>query len=216
VREIGEKPRKHGVFRWEGGTQARAAVTSGRIRCIRCTTHAANAIHAIHATNLNGALLPELQAWLDQKASTFGRRPSQKSRATDLDNEIAELHGAGFTVKRGINNIRLGITAVRARLEDGRLRVVEGRCPNLLTEAGMYRWGESESGRAEVPVDQDNHALAALRYLVAAIDRNRLTTRRKIAPPPSKTPEERSAEERARREREMAESDDPRIWWGLG
>jgi len=48
---------------------------------------------------------------------------------------------------------------------------------------------------------------------LAAIDRNSLTTRRKIAPPPGKTPEERAAAERARREREMAESDDPRIWW---
>jgi hypothetical protein len=57
--------------------------------------------------------------------------------------EIAELRVAGFKVRKGINDLRMGIAAVSARVEDGRLRIVEGRCPNLLTEAGMYRWGES-------------------------------------------------------------------------
>ncbi|MBI1832985.1 MAG: hypothetical protein HYR84_16215, partial [Planctomycetes bacterium] len=71
----------------------------------------------------------------------------------------------------------LGIAAVRARLEDGRLRVLIGRCPNLLTETGMYRWGEAEDRRAEVPVDKDNHALAALRYLIATLDRHSFSKR---------------------------------------
>ena len=106
-----------------------------------------------------------------------------------------------------------------ARLEDGRLRVLEGRCPNLLTEAGIYRWGESEDRRAEVPVDENNHALAALRYLIATIDRRRLGRRQGKAEPavdPSKTPEERAAEKQARRYSEMMESDDEKIWWPLG
>ena len=49
-------------------------------------------------------------------------------------------------------------------MEDDRLRVLEGRCPNLLTEASMYRWGEAEDRRAEVPVDKDNHGADSLRY----------------------------------------------------
>ena len=53
-------------------------------------------------------------------------------------------------MKHGVNNIRLGISAVRARLESGRLRVVAEACPNLITEAGMYRWGSTEDRRAEV------------------------------------------------------------------
>ncbi|MSQ96860.1 MAG: hypothetical protein EXR98_20220 [Gemmataceae bacterium] len=36
---------------------------------------------------------------------------------------------AGFTVRRGVNDLRAGIAAVSARLEDGRVRVLEGRCP---------------------------------------------------------------------------------------
>ena len=84
----------------------------------------------------------------------------------------------------------------------------------------MYCWGEAEDRRAEVPVDKDNHALAALRYLIAALDRHRFTKRgRKLTPPvegPVKTQEERAEAERARRYAEMAESDDSRIWWGMG
>jgi len=134
-------------------------------------------------------------------------------------NEIAELRVAGFKVRRGINDLRLGIAAVSARVEHGRLRILQGRCPNLITEAGMYRWGESEDRRAEVPVDEHNHALAALRYMVAAFDKHKLG-RRQGAPPqveePTKTPEELAADAEARRYGAMLESDDPRIWWAVG
>ena len=84
----------------------------------------------------------------------------------------------------------------------------------------MYRWGEAEERRAEVPVDENNHALAALRYLIATLDRNSLTKRLSKAVPvaegPIKTPAELAVEERARRYWEMAESDDERIWWPMG
>ena len=54
-------------------------------------------------------------------------------------------------------------------------RVLEGRCPNLLAEAGLYRWASrGESGAdAESPLDEHNHALAALRYLVSRLDAHR-------------------------------------------
>jgi hypothetical protein len=57
-----------------------------------------------------------------------------------------------------------------------RLRVLEGRCPNLLAEAGLYRWASrGETGAdAESPLDEHNHALAALRYLVSRLDAHRL------------------------------------------
>ena len=88
--------------------------------------------------------------------------------------------------------------------------MLEGRCPNLLTEAGMYRWGEADDRRAEVPVDKDNHALAALRYLIATLDRHRFSNRASKSAPPAQGPvkslEELAAEEPARRYAEMAES----------
>ncbi|MGL4553966.1 MAG: terminase large subunit domain-containing protein [Gemmataceae bacterium] len=89
--------------------------------------------------------------------------------------EIRELRRAGHLVHKADNRIEAGIAAVRARLETGRLRVITRRCPNLLAEAALYRYpgpGEGRGERTESPVDADNHALAALRYLVARLDRH--------------------------------------------
>jgi len=86
---------------------------------------------------------------------------------------IASLRSAGFTVKKALNAIRPGISAVQARLETGRLKVIRRACPNLLSEAQLYRWGDNN--HKEEPVDDDNHALGALRYLIATLDRAFIT-----------------------------------------
>jgi hypothetical protein len=89
--------------------------------------------------------------------------------------EINELIGADFTVIAGRNARRLGIGAVSARLENGTLRVVHGACPNLLREAELYRYApEEEARRTEEPLRSDNHAMDALRYLIATIDQRKL------------------------------------------
>jgi hypothetical protein len=98
--------------------------------------------------------------------------------------EIEELRRAGLKVMRGGNAIEPGIAAVNARLRTDRLRVHRSVCPNLLAEAKLYRYpdaGEENRGSriasfhnsrssSEVPIDQNNHALAALRYLVSRLD----------------------------------------------
>lgn len=86
--------------------------------------------------------------------------------------EIAGLRAAGLAVRPGDNGLRPGIAAVCARLQTGRLKVVRAACPQLIREAGLYRYpSEAERLRGEEdPVDEHNHALAALRYLVAGID----------------------------------------------
>jgi hypothetical protein len=86
--------------------------------------------------------------------------------------EIEELRRAGLKVLRGGNAIQAGIAAVSARVRTGRLRVHRSACANLLAEAKLYRYPSSHSRQAEteVPLDQNNHALAALRYLVARLD----------------------------------------------
>src|SRR5262249_18762537 len=85
----------------------------------------------------------------------------------------------------GVNQIRLGIGAVTRRLENGGLKVLAGRCPNLLGEAEMYRYTDNpREGDAETPVDEHNHALAALRYLICTIDEHELA-RPKINTPPA-------------------------------
>jgi hypothetical protein len=95
-------------------------------------------------------------------------------------NERCELRCAGFTVLQGSNAIRAGIAAVSARMEDGTLKIVEGACSNLLWEAHLYRYGEEGGG--EVPIDEHNHALGALRYLISGLDGNGAVWRRRRPP----------------------------------
>jgi hypothetical protein len=103
--------------------------------------------------------------------------------------ERCELRCAGFHVLEGHNALRPGIAAVSARLENGTLRVVAGCCPNLLYEASLYRYSDAVGERqAEVPVDEHNHALAALRYLVSKLDERRMAGQRPGHPPEKKKP----------------------------
>jgi hypothetical protein len=100
--------------------------------------------------------------------------------------EISELRCAGFKVIEGDNALRPGIAAVTARIENGTLRVLEGRCPNLLYEAALYRYSDEPGERnAEVPVDEHNHALAALRYMISKLDARQMARNRHGPRPPS-------------------------------
>ncbi len=85
-------------------------------------------------------------------------------------NERSELRIADFQVRAGKNDIRSGISAVNARIQAQKLRIVEGTCPNLIAEAGLYHYPDDDDKDAEKPIDQDNHALSALRYLIASHD----------------------------------------------
>ncbi len=69
-------------------------------------------------------------------------------------------------MQKAHNDIRAGIAAVQARLQTGRLKVGTLACPNTIAESGLYRYPTEGQGRlaGEVPIDQDNHAIAAMRY----------------------------------------------------
>jgi hypothetical protein len=99
--------------------------------------------------------------------------------------EIAELRSAGLTILRGANDLRPGIAAVNARIADGRLRVHAGACPQLLREARLHRYPSEAERRlaGENPVDEHNHALAALRYLVSKLDARALARLRHVTGP---------------------------------
>ena len=90
--------------------------------------------------------------------------------------EIEELRLANLAVRAGDNPIRTGIAAVTARIRTGRLKVHAGRCPNLVDEARRYRYPTARERAllGENPVDEFNHALGALRYLIVALDAHRL------------------------------------------
>lgn len=86
--------------------------------------------------------------------------------------EIATLRRMGLVVRRGHNDIAAGLAALRSRIETGRLKVLGSACPNLLAEAKLYRYPTRQTGQpgSEIPVDDHNHALSALRYLVSRLD----------------------------------------------
>ncbi|MBY0232704.1 MAG: hypothetical protein K2W96_25775 [Gemmataceae bacterium] len=78
--------------------------------------------------------------------------------------------------------------AVAARIRTGRLRVLRSACPDLVAEAELYRYPAPQQRHllGENPIDADNHALAALRYLVSRLDAKfigRLRTQAGGAPP---------------------------------
>jgi hypothetical protein len=122
-------------------------------------------------------------------------------------NERSELRCAGFKVREGINDLRPGIAAVSARLENGTLRVVQGCCPNLLAEAELYRYSDDPGDRqTEVPVDEHNHALAALRYLVSRLDHRHMAQARRPTHREDGPPEEGTDASARRRAAQ-------RPWW---
>jgi hypothetical protein len=113
----------------------------------------------------------ERQAPLNQHAAKLPRSVYWYADPAGAS-EIAELRCGGFVVRRGDNALRAGLAAVTARIQTGRLKVLAERCPHLSAEARLYRY-PSHSDRGadrENPVDEHNHALAALRYLVSRLD----------------------------------------------
>lgn len=106
--------------------------------------------------------------------------------------EINEFRVAGHKVRKGLNDIRLGVAAVTARIRTSRLKVNNIRCPNLIAESKLYRYPSQQERQliGEKPVDEDNHALGALRYLISRLDGRFIAKLRKIAPTQSERIEE--------------------------
>jgi hypothetical protein len=103
--------------------------------------------------------------------------------------EISALRAADVKVTRGDNDIRSGIAAVTARIRTGRLTVLASACPNLIAEAKLYRYpsrADQARGAGETPIDEYNHALAALRYLVSRVDARFIARLRKLGPAASR------------------------------
>ena len=112
---------------------------------------------------------------------------------------INECRSAGWKVLRGENDIRLGIMAVTERIRSGRLKIARITCPNLIAESQLYRYPSADERAilGENPVDENNHALGALRYLVARLDRRKLARRSKLGPPSTEAGPETDDTQRA-------------------
>jgi PBSX family phage terminase large subunit len=122
-----------------------------------------------------------------------------------------------LAVAKGQNSILHGVQAVSTRLRTKRLLVFQN-CPNLIRESKLYRYPTPEERRllGENPIDEHNHALSALRYLVSGVDRVReIACAKRSLPEPDdaamdpKTAAEVAAEAeaktRAAHEKQMAE-----------
>jgi phage terminase large subunit len=76
---------------------------------------------------------------------------------------IAEISGHGHNVlpsRKGPDSVRAGIQFLQSRP-----MWVTGRSHNLIKELRNYKWQEDRNGRIlNVPVDNHNHAIDALRY----------------------------------------------------
>jgi hypothetical protein len=120
--------------------------------------------------------------------------------------ERAEMRRAGLVVNPGTNDIRAGIAAVNARVRTQRLRISRTNCLNLIAEAQLYRY-PTASERAvsgESPIDADNHALSALRYLVSKVDARYMAQLKRRMKGDGAPPEESEADQ-AEKARERLE-----------
>jgi hypothetical protein len=109
---------------------------------------------------------------------------------------------------------RSGISAVSARMETGRLKIV--RCPgtsNLIRELGLYCYPDDGG---EDPLKEDDHSADALRYLVVGHDRGH-----QVRPHVSQGPFDETSPiqsepetEAERREREFLDIENP-FWWEM-
>ena len=76
-----------------------------------------------------------------------------------------------FTKGQASSAILNGILAVNNRIASNRLKIVKSRCPAVIAEAETYIFPEkNEEIIGDKPLDRDNHALDALRYMISGLD----------------------------------------------
>ncbi len=87
---------------------------------------------------------------------------------------INELKKAGHRVTGAYNNILVGVDAVNARIYNRRL-FISSKCKALFAESQEYAYPEKDDEtHGEKPIGGFDHALDALRYLVAGVDKLRV------------------------------------------
>jgi PBSX family phage terminase large subunit len=100
---------------------------------------------------------------------------------------IAELKRRGVNIREVIKNkdsIRNGISAVRELFKSNRL-YISSSCANLIWELETYHYPDRKPGHNEYenPVDEDNHAVDAIRYALSMESVSRMTEPIKVYKP---------------------------------
>ena len=70
------------------------------------------------------------------------------------------LINKGYSVISANNDVDLGIRTVNHRLIEGKLKIVEANCPELLRECNQYKFNKLE----QKPVKENDHGPDAMRY----------------------------------------------------
>lgn len=133
--------------------------------------------------------------------------------------QVAELRSAGHDitpcVHLGQKPLESGIAMVARRMRTGRLKV-KGTLGYTIDEAGKYRYDDQAkrhryNNQDEKPLDEDNHLLAALRYLVVGLDRRKSVDDR-AATEPAELAEARARAMQLARSESWHTPDNPAFW----
>jgi PBSX family phage terminase large subunit len=81
---------------------------------------------------------------------------------------IEKFSNAGLDARKANNAINPGIAEVTRMVDSGLFKVDFNRCPSAVREFELYRYDEDDFGNVlkNRPIDADNHAMDAVRYLV--------------------------------------------------
>ena len=155
--------------------------------------------------------LPQHAPRLPKDGTRWYADPASPAHTAELNAGGHLVHPCVHLKVSGRDPIDDGINKVSERIRTGRIRVHRS-CQNLLRESGLYVFGPNGK-----PVDEDNHAMDALRYMVVGLDRGRAVQvpRR---PPPTEAEIEASkrakdAEYRAKRAKWL-DAENPHWWHG--
>lgn len=134
-------------------------------------------VSEVYKTNLRPSQIKEI---LLQKMSLFNVQAfyADPSRP-DL---ISEFQSAKIPILPADNSIQKGIDVHYELIKSGNYKILDNQCPNLVDEYETYHYSEDKDlqpdqnsfKNKEVPVDQTNHCMDAVRYLTL------MTTQSKI------------------------------------
>lgn len=85
---------------------------------------------------------------------------------------ITELRQAGFTVRKGKNDVVDGIRRVSTALQQGKL-LFSPECHDCIREFSLYRW--DEKAEEDRPIKENDHAMDDVRYFVNTVLRQPVT-----------------------------------------
>lgn len=85
---------------------------------------------------------------------------------------ITELRQAGFTMRKGKNDVVDGIRRVSTALQQGKL-LFSPACQDCIREFSLYRWDEKAA--EDRPIKENDHAMDDVRYFVNTVLRQPVT-----------------------------------------